>query len=132
MSSRKHDAPGPKPESLDYPFKYAGKNWVLRFSTRAFSRLKDHWGFVSDPIGTADRKTGDQKLGERMEFAEVEDIPIMLWAAMRSNHPDVTIEDVEEMVDEYGAAPLQPVLARILAAAMPPADTAQKKTTPSR
>ncbi len=128
MSSRDHQSPAPKPESLDVPFAYGGKNWVLRFGTRAFSRLKDHWGFVTDPIGAENRRTGDAKLGERLQYAEVEDIPIMLWAALRSNHPELTIEDVDEMVDKYGTAKVQPVLAVILAAAMPPEDAAQKKT----
>lgn len=130
MSSRENEFPDPKPESLDRPFKYAGKNWVLRFGTRAFSRLKDHWGLHSDPIDAKDRKTGDAKLGERLNFAEVEDIPIMLWAAMRSNHPELTVEDVEEMVDKFGVAKVQPVLAVILAAAMPPETTQKKTKTP--
>lgn len=131
MSSRDHENPAPKPESLDRPFAYAGRNWVLRFGTRAFSRLKDHWGLASDPVDAKDRKTGDAKLGERLNFAEVEDIPIMLWAAMRSNHPELTVEDVEEMVDKYGVAKVQPILAEILAAAMPP-EAAQKKTKTTR
>lgn len=131
MTTRKPES-AIKPESLDVPFKYGDKNYVVRFSTRAFSALKDHWGLTSDPFDAADFKSGDHKLGERLSHAQVEDIPIMFWAALRSNHPELTIEDVEELVDQFGVAKLQPMLAVVLAAAMPPADAAEKKTTASR
>jgi hypothetical protein len=128
LANRKTATPAPQPESRDLPLSYAGKNWVLRFSTRAASRLKDHWNFSTDPEGTPNRRTGDAKLAERLGLVELEDIPIMLWACLRSNHPDVTVEDVEEMVDEFGVTALQPILSKVLEAALPPSAAGQKKT----
>lgn len=127
--------PAPQPESQDFPFKYAGKNFVLRFGFRATSRLKDHWGFRTDEPGTQPRRTGDDKLMERLNFLEIEDVPILLWACLRSNHPDLTVEDVEEMVDAHGVNDLQEVLGRVIAAAHPPADAKkkpQRTAAPSR
>jgi hypothetical protein len=118
-----------QPETLDFPWKYAGSNWVLRFGYRASSRLKDHWNLKTDPEGVENRRTGDAKLAERINFIEIEDIPVMLWACMRSNHPDLTLEDVEEMVDRFGVNPIQEILAKVIAAALPPTDDGQKKTT---
>lgn len=129
MNPRKPSAPAQKPESLDFPIKYGGKNWVLRFGYRASSRLKDHWGLHTDEPDVVPRLTGDQKLAERMGFIELEDIPVMLWACLRSNHPDLTIQDVEELVDEFGVNALQPVLAKVLAAALPPDEAGAKKKT---
>ncbi len=129
MSTRKPQAPADQPESQDFPFKYAGKNFVLRFGFRATSRLKDHWNLRTDPPGTDPRITGDNKLMERLNFLEIEDIPVLLWATLRSNHPELTVEDVEEMVDKYGVNDLQAVLGRVIAAAHPPADAKKKPTT---
>ena len=126
--SKKPPAPAAQPESLDFPIKFGGRNFVLRFGYRASSRLKDHWGLATDPEGTEPRRTGDQKLAVRMGLIEVEDIPVMLWACLRSNHPELTLEDVEELVDQYGVGPLQPILSKVLAAALPPDEAGEKKS----
>jgi hypothetical protein len=64
--------------------------------------LRDRWGITDDPAEVQDRKSADQKLAERLENPSLEDFITCVWAATRTYQPELTEEEVLDMVDRAG------------------------------
>lgn len=110
-----------KPESQDKPVKIGGKNLVLRFSMRAMLALKDQWKLADDADMTAEGAiTGDQKAIARLSNPSMDDFVVIVWAACRTHHPDLTIEDVLALLDDGGLEGLKETLDSVVKAGAPP------------
>lgn len=121
-----------KAESPDQPVTVAGKKLVLRFSIRAMMALKDFWGLVDDDDLSADGAlSADDKVQLKLGKPSMDDFVTIFWAATRSKHPELTREDVLELLDEGGLEGLQQVLANVTSAAAP-RGSKKKAPTPSR
>lgn len=125
-----------KPESQDKPITIGGKNLNLRFSLRAMIALKDHWKLSDDEdMQAKGATTGDQKVIDRLSNPTMEDFVVIVWAACRSHHPEMTLDDVLSLIDDGGIAGLRETLDSVIKAGAPPPQkkkAADKKTTKSR
>ncbi len=131
MSTRRTAEAKPQQESPDRTIKIGGKSYQLRFGIRAQSALKDHWGITPDPIGVEGRKSGDQKLSERLGALEMEDTVTVVWAALRKHHPELTHEDVLDLLDSAGLDGLTETLTDLIGASTPVIPDDGKKKTES-
>lgn len=113
--------PSQAPESIDVQALIGGRALVLRFSLRAVSALKDHWGLTSDDPEENGAKGGDEKVNERVQRLQTEDCPTMIWAFCRKHHPELTLEEVYDLVDDNGLAGIPELLMKVVQAAAPPA-----------
>lgn len=121
-----------KTESPDHSVKVGGRNLILRFSLRATLCLKDYWGFEDDPDMTADgAKTAEEKVQARMAKPSMDDFVTIFWAATRSKQPDLTREDVLELLDEGGLEGMGELLEQVTSGASPRSDGKKKPTTPT-
>lgn len=91
-----------KPSSQDRTISLGGRNLVIRFSVRAVMALRDAWKVVDDPDEVEGALTADQKVYERLGKNTFDDFPTILWAATRTHHPELTLEDVISLLDEAG------------------------------
>lgn len=115
-----------QPKSRDRQIKIGGKPYKIVFGYRASLALQDHWGLETD-----------EALFERLQKPQqkMRDFRDILWAALRTHHPEITVEDVTDMLDKEGVAGLAQSVQEAIAAAQPPADAKKKapaKEAPSR
>ncbi|MAD98930.1 MAG: hypothetical protein CMB99_16510 [Flavobacteriaceae bacterium] len=109
--------------SADVPFSIAGQDFTLRFSLKAQLALKDRWGLEKDADVTA-----------RLNALETEHVVDVLWAALRSHHPDMDHDDVVELLDDAEQDDFNDAMKQLLSASMPPAKEggAGKKQKPTK
>lgn len=113
--------PKVKSSSPDRTVKVGGKSLQLKFSIRAMIALQDRWGLSDDPDMAADgAKSATDKVQDRIAKAAMADFVTIVWAATRSKHPELTEEDVLEMLDEAGLEGLHETLSSVMSAATPP------------
>jgi hypothetical protein len=81
-----------------------GEDFTLRYSFRAFAALQEHWGMASmqEVIGRLVRRD----LG-------ADDLVGIVWAGLRTHHPDATKERVLDALDAVGVGGLPGLLAAI-------------------
>lgn len=97
--------------SADVQFSLDGKPFTLRFSAKALAALQDHW-----QLDNLDQVAG--KLGEIEAGAlTVGDAAALLWAGMRSHHPDLTLDDATDLLDGVGIANFEALLSQAITAA---------------
>jgi hypothetical protein len=109
-----------KAQSPDQPAKIGGKSLTLRFSLRAMLALKDKWKYVDDEPGSKNARTADQKVIDRLTNPGFEDFVTILWAATRTHHPELTEEELLDLLDEGGVEGLKDTLNSVLEAGAPP------------
>lgn len=63
--------------------------------------------------------------------SRIGDFVDVLWASFRTHHPDLTREEVLEMVDETGLEGLAESAQQVIAAAMPPAEAGKPSNPPA-
>lgn len=79
--------------SRDKQVTMAGKTWTLRMSIKAVMRLKDHW-----KLGT------DEEVVKRLNRPGLTDVAALVWAGLATHHPDVSLDEVIDAIDEEGLA----------------------------
>jgi hypothetical protein len=85
-----------KRASPDVQIEAGGQPYTLRFSAKALAAMQDHWGLKNlDEVGT---KLGSLETGE----ATLADYTAILWSALRTHHPEVTIDGALDLLDEMG------------------------------
>jgi len=85
-----------------------GRSWTLRFSLKALGALQEHFG-----LETLD---GLQAAMARLSAA---DVAAILWAGLRSHHPEVTQQQALDMADEIGLDAALEVIGAGFSASMP-------------
>lgn len=83
-------------ESQDRQISLAGHTLTIRYSLKATLALKDAWGLASD-----------NEIEARMQSPGLDDFVTILWAGLRTHHPDVTREDVLDWADDAGLDGIQ-------------------------
>jgi len=104
-------------QSIDRQTTIAGRNFMLRFSIKAMTALGDAWGCKNLDETTA-RLSALQSSNKIDLVAAAQ----LLWASLRKHHPDLSIDQVEELLDENGLGNFQRViddLSMAIAASMP-------------
>lgn len=96
----------------DRQFTLGGETYTLRFSVRAMGALQDHFGLKSlNQVGERLQQLGAD-LG-------VEDLAAVLWAGLRSHHPEISKDDALGLLDDAGLDGLDSVVGEAFAAAAP-------------
>lgn len=80
-------------ELQDIPLELGGRSLTIRFSYLAQKTMKHHW-----------KLENDRELQARMVKPSMEDVAVILWAGLRRHHPDMGLSDVENLLDDAGAA----------------------------
>lgn len=105
-----------KPASPDRPLVIGGQTFTIRFSLRAIMALQDRWGLATEEEVQA-------RLGNPKD--KVRDFVDILWASLRTHHPEITPEQVLDMVDEAGLDGLAETARAAMTAAAPPTEAAR-------
>lgn len=88
-----------KPALADKQVTFGDKTFTVRFSVKAMAAMQDHFGLTSiTEVGA--RLSDFNALG-------IDDLIGVLWAALRTHHPDVTKDMVLDLMDEVGIEGLQ-------------------------
>lgn len=61
----------------------------------------------------------------RVNWDSIHEATAVFWAGLQSHHPDLRLEDVDEIIDEVGMGTVAAVAAEALEAAMPRANGAE-------
>lgn len=86
-------------------FESNGKTYTLVFGNKAF-RL-------------AERESG--KTFAALDLASIEAMTILIWAGLQKYHPELKIEDVDEVLDDVGYVPMSEIVATAMQASFPSA-----------
>ena len=90
-----------------------GPAYTARMSVEGWAALQEHWD-LSNLDATV------QRLGE-VEGGKfpVSDISSILWAMLRTHHPEVTLEEARRMADDMGIPNFLSLTGRCAAASLP-------------
>lgn len=91
--------------SREVSFEAEGKRYTLRYGNRALRMAEKELG---KPFTAMD----DGTLG---------DLTVLVWAGLQHHHPDMTIDDVDEIFDAVGYQELGALSAQAVEAAFPAA-----------
>ena len=121
------NAPAPrKVTSPEVPWNpLPGTSFTLRFSIKAVAALKDLWGLKSEQEIEAHLATmtasGELGIGTMTD---------MIWAATRSRHPEVTRDQILDILDDAGLesiGKLSDLLEQLMGSARPEADASDAR-----
>lgn len=98
-----------QPSLQDVPIEIGGRSYLLRYSIKATLALKDRWKCESD-----------REVQARMAKATMEEFVDIFWAGLRTHHPEVTPEQVLDLLDDAGADGMTSAVTQALNAAAPP------------
>lgn len=97
--------------SADIQFSLDGQPRTLRFSAKALAALQDHWQI--EDLDAVARKLGEIEGGK----LGIHDAAAMLWAGLRTHHPDVTLDEALDLLDGMGLANFETLLSSAITAA---------------
>jgi len=98
-----------KPTLQDVNVSLGGRSFTLRYSIKATLALKERWKLDDD------REV--QAVMAKPSMGQFVDI---FWAGLRTHHPEVTPEDVLDILDEAGADGMSAAVIQALEASSPP------------
>jgi hypothetical protein len=103
----------------------AGQTFTIRFGLKAILALQEKWGLDDE-----------KQVQERIEAAALGDFPAILWAAMRTHHPEMSEDAVLGWLDDAGMEGMGDMagqLQKAMESAAPPPrpKRGQGKTTPT-
>lgn len=101
------------PASADRQLVVGDRVFTLRYSVRAMAAMQEHFG-LDNLTQTAARVYGLASAG-----ANIDDLVALLWAGLRTHHPEITKAEVLNTVDDMGLDWLQVAIAEGLMAAAP-------------
>lgn len=110
----------------DRPFTINGRTYTFVFKSKAlmeWQKLHSHNGKVAD-LFELRRKAGDGDLEHVVGF---------VWAGLRKHHPDVTVDDVWNWIDESGSIDqFVLIMAQLLPSTVPDAADLKELGVPER
>jgi len=99
-------------ESQDRQITLAGQSYTLRYSVRATLALKDKWGLGDD-------KASEKEIERRMAQASLSDFVTIIWAGLRTHHPELSEDQVLGWLDDGGLDGLKVAMQDTIDAAAP-------------
>jgi len=105
----------------DRQIEVSGKVYNLRFSLKAMAALQEHFGLASLT-----------ELQGAMERVSAGDVAGVIWAGLRTHHPEVTKDMAMDMADDLGLDGAMKLLNEGFGAAMPEGDGDADPRTPGR
>ena len=96
-------------KAQDVPIRLGDRDLLLRYSYKATIALKELWGFESE-----------RDVQARMAEGRMDDFKDILWAGLRSHHPELSVEAVVDLLDDAGAEGMTEAVDHAITAAAPP------------
>jgi hypothetical protein len=87
-------------------FEVAGKTYSLVFGNKA--------------LRVAEKELG--KSFTQIDATSINEMTVLVWAGLQRKHPELTIADVDDLIDEVGYARLTELAGKAMSAAMPQDD----------
>lgn len=100
-----------KPQLQDVQIELGGRSLTLRYSIKATLALKERWGLEND-----------REVQAKMAKASMAEFIDIVWAGLRTHHPDISHDQVVDMLDDAGADGLTDLVTNALDASSAPAD----------
>jgi hypothetical protein len=96
-------------QSQDRQFTVGDTTLVLRFSVKALLHIKDLWQLELD-----------EQIEERLSRGQMKDITEFLWAASLKHHPEMTYDQILEVLDDAGGPLIKDMVMSLFQASSPP------------
>ena len=97
-------------------------SYTLRYSVKALAALQDHWGLQSFA-----------EVGERLSSIgtgmNADDLVGILWAGLRTHHPDIDKEAVLDLIDDAGMDGLVDAMTAAITGGLPSAESGEGQGT---
>lgn len=100
-----------KPQLQDVQIELGGRSLTLRYSIKATLALKERWGLEND-----------REVQAKMAKASMSEFIDIVWAGLRTHHPEISHDDVMTYLDDAGADGLTDMVTKALDASSAPAD----------
>ena len=99
-----------KSQLQDVQIELGGRSLTLRFSIKATLALKERWGLEND-----------REVQAKMAKASMSEFIDIVWAGLRTHHPEISHDDVMTFLDDAGADGLTDMVTRAIeASSVPP------------
>jgi len=99
--------------SPDVQFQIGEKSLTLRMSAKAWAALQDHWQLEN--LDLAVSKLAEMEAGT----LHARDLGAIMWAALRTHHSELSIDDAFEVLDDLGIPGFMSLVIQCAAAAVP-------------
>lgn len=99
-------------------FEASDKMWTLKFSTNALCELEDELGEGAEQLAAIMARPGTGK---------IKMLRLILKCALSDNHPDLTLIQVGELIDEVGIEKAMGMMQKALTIGMPVAEKGKTK-----
>lgn len=116
-------------EAQDNQVVICGTSYTLRFSNRAWKALEGLWRCSATEIYRRFSRKGE---ADEVSFTKINDL---LWCALRTHHKEVSMDDVESMLDDAGTRAIPrifEVVLRTINSGEPPAEVAAAGKRPPK
>lgn len=100
-----------KPASPDRQITIGERNLTIRFSLRAVLALQDLWKLENEEAVHARLKKPENQISD---FVDI------IWASTRSHHPELTRDEIMDLLDAAGIEGLGKAAQEAILAAIPP------------
>lgn len=97
----------------DIQFVIGDKPFTFRLSAKAWAALQDHWDLAN--MDQALVKLADMESGK----LHAKDLGAILWAGLRTHHPDIDQETAFTLLDDMGVPSFMVLVQRAATAALP-------------
>lgn len=92
----------------DRPLTLAGQTFTIRVGVKAWLALQDKWDL------------DEEAARNRVKTGKLRDLPAIIWAVLRSHHPQVSEEDVLTLLDDAGVDGIVDGVQKLLRDSDPP------------
>lgn len=97
-------------QTQDSVITLGGQNFTIRFSIKATLFLQEHWGLENE-----------RQVQARMASATMQDFIDIVWAGLQRHHPELTRDQVVDLLDDSGTEGLQTAVSDLMGASAAPA-----------
>jgi len=97
--------PGMDDPGSEFALEANGRIYTLRYGNRAFRLFEREAG---KPLGA-------------LTAESIQEMTLVVWAGLQTHHPDISVEDVDEVIDAVGYTEMTRMVTAALKAALPAA-----------
>lgn len=97
-------------QTQDSVITLGGQNYTIRFSIKATLFLQEQWGLANE-----------REVQARMASATMQDFIDIVWAGLQRHHPELTRDQIVDLLDDAGTDGLQTAVSDLMGASAAPA-----------
>lgn len=94
----------------DVEFQALGKTWTLKMGTKAMRKIE---AAAKKPMPVIGKELADE------DKASIDLITKVFWGALQHHHPDLELDDCDDILDDLGLANVGPLLNEAFQSAEP-------------